>query len=92
MTLMKLIAISLIEKVFNYLSDIKNLEHWYVDEHQTPLIQNYLSFWNTLSDLYFEFTKNNHQNGKAHQGYVYREAAKTWSTILMLKNTKTTFL
>ncbi len=64
------------KKFFNYLSDIKNLEHWYVDEHQTPLIQNYLSFWNTLSDLYFEFTKNNHQNGKAHQGYVYREAAK----------------
>ncbi|MEX0997021.1 MAG: PD-(D/E)XK nuclease family protein [Flavobacteriaceae bacterium] len=63
-------------KFFNYLSDIQEMEHWYVNEQKTPLIQNYLSFWNSLSELYFEFTKNTHQNGKAHQGYVYREAVK----------------
>lgn len=63
-------------KFFNYLSDIQEMEHWYVNEQKTPLIQNYLSFWNSLSDLYFEFTKNTYQNGIAHQGYVYRQAAK----------------
>ncbi len=64
------------KKFFNYLSDIQEVEHWYVNEQKTPLIQNYLSFWNSLSELYFEFTKSTHHNGKAHQGYVYREAAK----------------
>jgi len=64
------------KKFFSYLSDVQEIEHWYVNEQKTPLIQNYLSFWNSLSGLYFEFTKNTQQRGKAHQGYVYREAAK----------------
>jgi ATP-dependent helicase/nuclease subunit B len=64
------------KRFFNYLNNIQEIEHWYVNEQHTPLIQNYLSFWNSLFDLYTEFTKTIKQRGQAHQGFVYREASK----------------
>ena len=36
------------EKIFSYLSSIKELDHWYLQEHKTDLQKNYIKFWNTL--------------------------------------------
>jgi ATP-dependent helicase/nuclease subunit B len=62
-------------RFFNYLNEIKEVEHWYLNDQKTPLIKNYLSFWNSLPTLYQGFTEQSKQKGFAHQGLVYREAA-----------------
>ena len=62
-------------RFFNYLNEIKEVEHWYLNDQKTPLIKNYLSFWNSLPILYQGFSEQSKQKGFAHQGLVYREAA-----------------
>lgn len=64
------------KRIFNYLKSIKELEHWYVKESKTPLIKNYIEFWNTIPLLYDNFVKDAKKRGHAHQGLVYREATK----------------
>jgi len=61
--------------IFNYLKSIKDLEHWSLNSEQTELMENYLAFWNSLSELYLAFTERTTKTGSAHQGLVYREAA-----------------
>ncbi len=63
------------ENFFSYLKDIKSIEKWGVKNEPPELIKNYLNFWNSLSNLYTDFSNNILQKGKAHQGFVYREAA-----------------
>lgn len=76
------------KRFFNYLNEIQQIEHWYVSEQQTPLIKNYLSFWNSLFDLYSEFTKTITQTGQAHQGFVYREASNNMEYYIQSQNNK----
>ncbi|WP_339610720.1 PD-(D/E)XK nuclease family protein [uncultured Planktosalinus sp.] len=64
------------KEFFNYLNSIKEIDHWYLNQEKTQLIQNYLSFWNSLEELYEIFTAKTRENGYAHQGFVYREAAR----------------
>lgn len=63
------------KQFFNNLNSIKEIDHWYLNQETTPLIQNYLSFWNSLEGLYESFTSKAREIGRAHQGLVYREAA-----------------
>ncbi|GGD80990.1 PD-(D/E)XK nuclease family protein [Planktosalinus lacus] len=63
------------KQFFNYLNSIKEIDHWYLNQEKTPLIQNYLTFWNSLETLYESFTSKALEIGHAHQGLVYREAA-----------------
>lgn len=63
------------EDFFNYLKDIKRIENWYLKEKKTTLIENYISFWNSLLTLYQNFTEKLLQKNQGHQGLVYREAA-----------------
>ena len=37
---------------FNYLSKIKNINYWDVQNEPTELIKNYLKFWNSLPSFY----------------------------------------
>ncbi|MBT0607043.1 PD-(D/E)XK nuclease family protein [Aequorivita echinoideorum] len=62
-------------KFFNYLADIKNLERWGVNNEQTPLVQNYLRFWNSLFELYENIQSLLLKENAGYQGMVYREAA-----------------
>lgn len=64
------------DKFFNYLSDIKNLEHWSMDGQQTELIKKYLEFWKTLPQLHLTFKKSLLKERKAYQGLVYRKASE----------------
>ncbi|MFL1012372.1 PD-(D/E)XK nuclease family protein [Flavisericum labens] len=66
------------DKIFNYLSAIKEIEsdHWSIEKNQTDFVKNYLSFWNRLHKYYKHFTQNllSHQIG--YQGLIYREAVE----------------
>ncbi|NNL16516.1 MAG: PD-(D/E)XK nuclease family protein, partial [Flavobacteriaceae bacterium] len=62
------------EKIFDYLSAIKDVEHWSVQQDQTELVKNYLSLWKNLHLYYDEFSNNLKQKKAGYQGLIYREA------------------
>jgi len=59
---------------FNYLSEIKNIEHWSVAQPQTEIVKNYLKFWNKLSKYHTHFVENLLKNKEAYQGLSYRKS------------------
>ena len=60
---------------FSYLSSIKTLERWGVDQEKTELINNYLQFWAGLPDFYETLQTLLLKENLGYQGMVYREAA-----------------
>jgi len=64
------------ESFFNYLSSIQDMNHWYVKEERTTLIENYLKFWNSLNDFYSELKEELLKDNLGYQGLVYRKAAE----------------
>ena len=61
---------------FNYLSGIKTLEKWGVNDEQSPLIKNYLEFWLHLHEFYIRLSNLLSQEQLGFQGMVYRKAAE----------------
>ncbi len=61
---------------FNYLGEIKNIEHWSVAQPQTELVKNYLNFWNKLPKYHANFVEKLLQNQEAYQGLSYRKSAE----------------
>ncbi len=61
---------------FNYLSSIQDINHWYVKEEKTNLIENYLKFWNSLYDFYLDLKESLLKDNQGYQGLVYREATE----------------
>lgn len=64
------------EHIFDYLSAIKELNHWSLETNQTELIKNHLKFWKHLKDYYSAFTENLLQSKQGYQGLIYREAVE----------------
>lgn len=64
------------ESIFNYLSDIQELNHWSVEKNQTEFVKNYLSFWKKLHSYYNHFTKTLVNKNIGYQGLIYRKAAE----------------
>lgn len=67
---------------FDYLNDIQDIDHWYLADEKTELIENYLNFWNSLSELYDTLKEKLLSKEMAHQGLVYRKAAENVKTYL----------
>ncbi len=61
---------------FGYLGNIQEMNHWYLQEERTPLMQNYLSFWNKLPEYYEALKSQLEARGLAYQGMVYRMASE----------------
>lgn len=61
---------------FDYLSNIQEMNHWYLQEEKTPLMQNYLSFWKKLPEYYEQLRTSLENEGMAYQGMVYRQASE----------------
>ncbi len=61
---------------FNYLSTIKNINHWGVQNEQTQLVKNYLKFWNSLPSFYDLLRTELIHRNQGYQGLIYREAAE----------------
>ncbi len=62
------------DKLFANLAAVQELSHWSVNATQTPMMQGYLKFWNSLTKLYNSFNQELLNQGICHQGLVYRQA------------------
>lgn len=61
---------------FTYLSGIQDLNHWYLQKEKTELIQNYIRFWESLSDYYDNFKERLLAKKIGYQGLLYRKASE----------------
>ena len=61
---------------FNYLSNIQELNHWYLQEERTPLMEHYLTFWRKLPEYYEQLKTELQKKKLAYQGMVYRVASE----------------
>jgi ATP-dependent helicase/nuclease subunit B len=64
------------EPFFNNLSNIQDINHWNVSGEKTPLIENYLKFWNSLNEFYTKLKTSLLTDGFGYQGLVYRKASE----------------
>lgn len=61
-------------KIFDYLSAIKEIDHWSVEPIKSEHVSNYLQFWNQLKTYNAVFNNKLISEGVGHQGLLYREA------------------
>jgi hypothetical protein len=76
------------DSIFNYLSAIKEINHWSLNKQPTDQVKNYISFWNRLGDLYDAFKKSLLEKKKGYQGLVYREAVNNLEQFIASNNNK----
>lgn len=67
---------------FDYLSSIQEINHWYLQEERTPLMENYLSFWKKLPEYYEQLQQELQKKDLAYQGMVYRVASAKVDTYM----------
>ncbi len=80
------------KKFFNYLAEIQDINHWYLQAEKTELIQNYLKFWHKLPEYYEGLKERLDHKQQAYQGLIYREAASNISTYCRENQQKHVFL
>ncbi|HLW63563.1 MAG TPA: PD-(D/E)XK nuclease family protein, partial [Flavobacterium sp.] len=74
---------------FGYLKDIDDINHWSVKtEDHTPLIENYLTFWDQLPVYYNTFTKHLSEKNIGYQGLAYRKAASQINAFIIENNSQ----
>ncbi|MBP2831172.1 PD-(D/E)XK nuclease family protein [Aquimarina sp. U1-2] len=61
---------------FSYLSNIQDLNHWYLQKEKTQLIQNYILFWESLLHYYEGFKDKLISKNMGYQGLLYRKASE----------------
>ncbi len=76
------------EKIFNYLSAIKDVEHWSLQKEQTDMVKNYLSLWKNLNLYYNEFSNNLKERKIGYQGLIYREAVENIQSYIQSNESK----
>ena len=76
------------EKIFNYLSAIKDVEHWSLQKEQTEIVKNYLSLWKNLHLYYIEFSNNLKQRKIGYQGLIYRKAVENIQSYIQSNENK----
>ncbi|SEP88292.1 PD-(D/E)XK nuclease superfamily protein [Hyunsoonleella jejuensis] len=64
------------QHIFDYLTAIKEINHWSSEKNQTDFIKNYLQFWNKLGAYYNHFTTSLINKNIGYQGLIYREAVE----------------
>ncbi|KQC30740.1 PD-(D/E)XK nuclease family protein [Flagellimonas eckloniae] len=64
------------DDILNYLSAIKEMNHWSLQKEKTELVENYLQLWNNLKSLYDSFTSTLLSQKKGYQGLIYRIAVE----------------
>ena len=72
------------KKLFDNLSDIKNIERWNLGEQQvTNKISRYFKLWENLQETYEKFQERLAFNGQAYMGMLYRKLADDTEEILI---------
>ncbi len=64
------------KEFFEYLSSIKLLEKWGISEQETPMIKDYISFWESIHSFYTELTESLLSQQCGYQGLIYRKAVE----------------
>jgi len=64
------------DAIFGYLSAIKELDHWSLENNKTQVVKNYLKFWSNLKFYYKHFTSALIDKKIGFQGLLYRAAAQ----------------
>jgi len=64
------------DKIFNYLSEIQDTNHWSFGEDQTDIVKNYLLFWKKLPEYYKSLKENLLNKSEGYQGLIYRQASE----------------
>ncbi|MCK0161306.1 PD-(D/E)XK nuclease family protein [Allomuricauda sp. F6463D] len=62
--------------ILNYLSAIKEINHWSTSKEKSELVENYLQLWKNLETIYSEFYDVLLKQKKGYQGLIQREAVK----------------
>ncbi|MCR9228224.1 MAG: PD-(D/E)XK nuclease family protein [Flavobacteriaceae bacterium] len=62
--------------ILNYLSAIKEINHWSASKEKTELVENYLQLWKNLETLYHDFYNALLEQKRGYQGMIQREAVK----------------
>ncbi len=78
------------QDILNYLSAIKEINHWSLKIDKTELVQNYLELWQHLHPLYLDFTSRLLSQKKGHQGLIYRRAVENLGSYTTPQKNKTT--
>ncbi len=60
--------------LLNYLSAIKEINHWSVKKEKTDLVQNYLQLWNKLETIYNAFNTTLKKQKRGYQGLIAKVA------------------
>jgi len=63
------------KKIFNYLFEIQDTNHWSLGEDQTDIVKNYLVFWKKLPEYYNLLKENLLRKSEGYQGLIYSHAA-----------------
>lgn len=62
--------------IFNYLSEIQDINHWYLQPDKSELVKNYLLFWKKLPQYYEGLKDNLLEKNQGYQGLIYRQASE----------------
>ncbi|MER3319588.1 MAG: PD-(D/E)XK nuclease family protein [Allomuricauda sp.] len=66
--------------ILNYLSAIKEVNHWSASKEKTELVENYLQLWKNLETIYKDFYDALLEQKRGYQGLIQREAVKAIQT------------
>lgn len=78
--------------IFDYLSAIKELEHWSTENDKTDFVKNYLKFWNKLKGYYKHYTETLLSKKTGYQGLIYREAVENIQSYCTVNTKRHIFL
>ncbi|NAY91794.1 PD-(D/E)XK nuclease family protein [Muricauda sp. JGD-17] len=68
-----------VHNILNYISAIKELDHWSVKKQKTELVQNYLQLWGNLESIYELFSATLKKQGNGYPGLIQRTAVENIS-------------
>lgn len=77
------------KQLFSNLAAVQEINHWSLQSNKTELMQDYLSFWNNLQELYTSFNNSLITLNLGHQGLAYRYAHEQLPKYLKTVTNKT---
>ncbi|MDX1761886.1 MAG: PD-(D/E)XK nuclease family protein, partial [Christiangramia sp.] len=77
---------------FDYLSDIQDINHWYLQDEKTELVKKYLKFWKELPSFYEALSKRLISKEQGYQGLIYRKASENIDDYIAQNNQKHVFI
>lgn len=71
-----------VKEILDYLSDIKRIENWFLENQETKLTKNYLNYFKNIKKYYTVLNENLLQSNNGYQGLIYRKAKENIDSYL----------